>query len=59
MLIAVAISGVRNLIKKETKMILKYEDLTIEMQCMWNIKTEVIPVITGAIGTIPNHSNNT
>jgi hypothetical protein len=30
---------------------LKYEDLTIEIQRMWNVKTNVIPVIIGATGT--------
>jgi hypothetical protein len=39
-------------IKKEAKKILKYKDLTIEIQCMRNIKTKVIPVIIGATGTI-------
>jgi len=52
MLIDVAISGDRNLIKKEAKKILKYKDLTIEIQRMWNVKTKVVPVIIGATGTI-------
>jgi len=52
MLIDVAISGHRNVIKKEADMILKYEDLTIEIQRMWNTKTKVIPVIIRATGTI-------
>jgi len=52
MLIDVAISGDRNVIKKEAEKILKYKDLTIEIQGMWNVKTKVIPVITGATGTI-------
>ena len=52
MLIDVAISGDRNVIKKEAEKILKYKDLTIEIQCMWNVKTKVIPVIIGATGTI-------
>jgi len=37
-LIEVAISGDRNVIKKEAKNIIKYEDLTIEIQLMWNVK---------------------
>jgi hypothetical protein len=41
-----------NLIKKEAHKILKYIDLTIEIQRMWNVKTKVIPVIIGATGTI-------
>jgi hypothetical protein len=39
-------------IKKETKKILKYRDLTIEIQRMWNVKTRVMPVIIVATGTI-------
>jgi len=39
-------------VKKEAEKILKYKDLTIEMQRMWNVKTKVIPVIIGATGTI-------
>jgi len=54
MLIDIAISGDRNVIKKEAEKILKYKDLTIEIQSMWNVKTKVIPVIIGATGTISN-----
>jgi len=52
MLIDVAISGDRNVIKNETENILKYKDLTTEIQRMWNVKTKVIPVIIVATGTI-------
>jgi hypothetical protein len=52
MLMDVAISGDRNVIKKEADKILKYKDLTIEIQRMWNVKARVIPVIIGATGTI-------
>jgi hypothetical protein len=52
MLIDVAISGERNAIKKEAEKILKYKDLTIEIQRMWNVKTRMIPVIIAATGTI-------
>jgi hypothetical protein len=45
-------SGDRNVIKKETEKILKYKDLTIELQRMWNVKTKAISIITGATGTI-------
>ena len=54
MLIDVAISGDRNVIKKEAEKILKYKDLTTEIQRMWNVKTKVIPVIIGATGNISN-----
>jgi len=52
MLIDVAISEDRNVIKKEANKILKYKDLTVDIQRMWNVKTMVIPVIIGATGTI-------
>jgi len=52
MLIDVAISEDRNVIKKEAEKILKCKDLTIEIQRMWNVKTKVIPLLIGATGTI-------
>jgi hypothetical protein len=52
MLVDVAITGDRNVIKKEAEKILKYKDFTIQMQHMWDVKTKVIPVIIGATGTI-------
>jgi RNase P/RNase MRP subunit POP5 len=52
MLIDVAIPGDRNVIQKEAEKILKYKDLTIEIQVMCNVKTRVIPVIIGVTGTI-------
>ena len=52
MLIVLAISRDRNVIKKEAEKILKYKDLTTEIQRMWNVKTQATPVIKGATGTI-------
>jgi hypothetical protein len=52
MLIDVAIPGDENVIQKEAEKILKYIDLSIEIQRMWNVKRRVIPVIIGATGTI-------
>ena len=40
------------MIKKEAGKILKYKDLIIEIQHMWNVKAIEIPVITGVTGTI-------
>jgi len=48
----VPISGDKNLIKKETDKILKYAGFTVGIEHMWNVKTEVIPVILGASGNI-------
>jgi hypothetical protein len=52
MLIDVAISGDRNVIKKEAEKILQYKGLISEIQCMWNAKKKVVLVMTGATGTI-------
>ena len=38
------------MIKKAVKMILQYKHLTIEIQCMENVKTKVISVILGRPG---------
>jgi hypothetical protein len=42
MLIDIAIPGDRNVIKREAEKILKYEDLIIEIQRMWNLKVKVL-----------------
>jgi hypothetical protein len=47
-----ALSGDRNVLKKEAEKIPKYKDLTTEIQRMWNVKTKVTPVIIAATGTI-------
>jgi hypothetical protein len=51
-IIIIIIPGDRNVIQKVSEKILKYKDLTIEIQRMWNVKTRVIPVIIGTTGTI-------
>ena len=40
------------MVKKESEKILMHNDLTIEIQRMWKVKTRVIPVIIGGTGTI-------
>ena len=52
MLIDVAVSGERNVIRKVAEKILKNKYLTIEIQRMWNVKTKVILVKRGRTGTI-------
>jgi hypothetical protein len=47
MSIDVAIPAERKVIKKEAEKILKYKDLTIEIQFMCNVKGKVISIITG------------
>jgi len=48
MLIDVALSEDRNVIKKETEKTLSFKDLTTEIKRIWNVKTKG----AGAVGTI-------
>jgi hypothetical protein len=48
----VAIPLDRNVIHKESRKKLKYKNLSIEIQQMWNMKCFVIPVIIEATGTV-------
>jgi hypothetical protein len=48
----VAIPLDRNVIQKENENKLKYKNLSIEIQRMWNMKCSVIPVIIGATGIV-------
>jgi hypothetical protein len=50
--IDVGIPSERNVIQKESEKELKYNNLSIEIQRMWNMKCFVIPVIIGATGTV-------
>ena len=42
MLVDVAIPGDRNVMEKEAENILKYKDIIIEIQLMWNVKATVL-----------------
>jgi len=48
LVINIPISRDGTVIQKDGEIILKYEDLPTEIRSMWNVKTEVIQVITGA-----------
>jgi hypothetical protein len=52
MSIYVGIPGDKYMIKKEDEKNLKYKELIIETQPMWNVKAKVITVIIGATRTI-------
>ena len=43
--------------KKETEKRLKYKDLQIEISRMWNVKTKVVAVLAGALGTMSDNFN--
>ena len=42
----------RNIALKQTEKKCKYKDLELEIQRMWHMKTVVIPVVVGALGTV-------
>jgi hypothetical protein len=52
LLIDVAIPSDKNLIQKEAEKKLKYKNISIQIQRMWNMKCFVIPVIIGATGIV-------
>jgi hypothetical protein len=41
-----------NINTKETEKLSKYEDLEITVKRMWKVRTKIVSVITGALGTI-------
>ena len=57
-LICVAISGDRNVIKKKSEKIIKCKIFTREIQHMWNVKINVMPVLLEATGTISKTLRN-
>jgi hypothetical protein len=52
MLMDAAITGDRNVIKRDAEKILKYKNLTTELQCMWNVTAKLIRGTIEATGTI-------
>ena len=42
----------RNVSTKEFKKLSHYKDLSIEVTKMWSLKTSIVPVVIGALGTI-------
>ena len=51
-LIDMTIPSDRNIALKEIEKKSKYKDLELEIQAMWQMKTEVIPEVVGALGTV-------
>jgi hypothetical protein len=58
MKLIIIIPSDRNVIQKESEKKLKYKNLSIEIQRMWNMKCFIIPVIIGAIGIVTKGLKN-
>ena len=54
MLIDIAVPSESNTSAKFTEKLSKYKDLEIEVNRMWDMKTETIPVVVGTLGLIKN-----
>ena len=52
LLIDVSVPSDRNIYAKRSEKLCKYKDLEIEIQKMWGMRTTVVPLIMGALGSI-------
>ena len=52
-IIDVAIPQDRGVKEKEFEKAEKYHNLARELRRMWEVKTNVVPVVLGALGTVP------
>ncbi|XP_072174283.1 uncharacterized protein [Diadema setosum] len=52
-IIDVAVLGNSRVAEKEKEKIEKYQDLARQLHRLWNMKTKMIPIVVGALGTTP------
>ena len=53
-IIDIAIPGDARVTRKEDEKVEKYKELGFEIRRLWNVRTKIIPVVIGALGTISN-----
>ena len=53
LLIDVSVPCDGNVVNKDAEKKLKYKSLAIEVSRMWGMKTEVVPIVIGALGIVP------
>ena len=56
-IIDIVIPGDARILTKQEEKIDKYQDLAREIRTLWKVKTKVIPIVIGALGTIPKELN--
>ena len=49
----VACPGDHNILKKRNEKIDNYSELRLEVSRLWNKKTTIVPIVIGALGSIP------
>jgi hypothetical protein len=54
-IIDIAVPFDTNVVSKEHEKVMKYEELAGELRKVWSVKSQVIPVVVGALGTISVH----
>jgi len=47
-----------NVLGKEVEKVDKYQDLLIEIQRLWNVRADVIPIVIGALGALSPRFND-
>ena len=52
-LIDIAVPGDSRVASKENEKVQKYQDLSRELRKLWQVKVMVVPVVVGALDTIP------
>jgi len=52
-----AIPDDSNINTKETEKLSKFKDLQIKVSRMWAVRTKIVPVVIGALGTITKGLN--
>ncbi|XP_047480182.1 uncharacterized protein LOC125032840 [Penaeus chinensis] len=57
LLIDMSVPSDRNVSSKVYEKLAKYKDLEIEIEKMWHLKTNTIPVVIGALGLIKKGTN--
>ena len=53
-----AVPGDSRIEEKEKDKIEKYQDLGRELQKIWNVKVNIIPLVVGSLGAIPKQFGN-
>ena len=41
------------MVKKENEKLFNYNDLATEIHKMYRVQTEIVPIVVGALGTVP------